>query len=189
MENRAYGNVDDHHHSHHHRKDPSYQHSAQVKIQNYFSEPPPSKKKTSRCCLACKANWEFVTVLIICLLVWGGCLALYICCEMKLFAKSVTYSAGNLTLVQRDSRDMKGQSWKNDSIPPFFPLTTPVSNTTNTRRSYFPQKLSADPSNVMTMTNSVSDCKLFQIWLMIFSGGLGLFGFVGAFCCCTQMFT
>jgi hypothetical protein len=170
------------------------QNKPEVKVQNYLSDKKTQKRKSLQCCLVCKANWEFVTVFTICLIVWAGCLTVYVQCEMDKYKQinlDMVQNEINITRTDRDSRDMKGQSWKNNSNP-FVQITTPstkLENTTLLPRSYFPLKLktSADTSSVMAVTNSVSDCKLFLIWLSIFSGGLGLFGLVGAFCCCSQI--
>ena len=91
--------------------DTSDQQSPEVKVQNYFTDTKAARKKSYHCCKVCKANWEFVTLLIICIVVWGGCLTLYVRCEMdksKLFGMNSMYNASNTTEVQRDSLDMKG---------------------------------------------------------------------------------
>ena len=189
MDSRSYNTKDDVRYISSEDKSPT------VKVQNYFSEEKQRKSKTSNCCMVCKANCEFVALLIVCILVWVLCLSLYVHCEIgktQQINLNMTNNANNSSKEgEIGSRDMKGQSWNNSSNP-FVSLTTPVTpleNTTNIQRSYFPQKLktSADPGSVMSVTNSVSDCKLFLVWLSIFSGGLSLFGLVGVFCCCSQM--
>ena len=159
----------------------------QVKVQNYFSEEKPKKSRSSRCWLVCRANCEFVALLFICIIVWGVCLGLYVRCQVE----KQDYSHLNTTQSMDNStewgtRDRKDLSWNNTRNTA---VTIQEENNSSTRKPYFPLKLrtSADPSSVMMLTNSVADCKLFLIWLSIFSGGLGLFGLVGAFCCCSQI--
>ena len=155
-------------------------------VQNYFSEERPKKSRSSRCLLVCRANCEFVTLLLICIIVWCGCLGLYVRCQIEKHCDcdpnlNITQSMDNST--EWDTRDSRDLSWNNTAV------TIQEENTSSTRKPYFPLKLrtSADPSSVIMLTNSVADCKLFLIWLSIFSGGLGLFGLVGVFCCCSQI--
>ena len=47
--------------------------------------------------------------------------------------------------------------------------------------------MEADTGGAMTITNSVSDCKIYLVVVAIFGLGLLIFGGVGMFCCCSQL--
>ena len=70
----------------------------------------------SRCWPLCKANCEFVTVMVVCLALWTACLVLYLRCELG--RGGAGPGGGALPSVLGSTR----QSRNNSSLPGYFPL-------------------------------------------------------------------
>ena len=96
MDHKRYKTSDDNQHIFTERSTP------EVKVQNYFNHKKPKKRNSLQCCLVCKANWEFVAVFSICLIVWAGCLTVYVRCEMnknQYISLNTTQNDDNITKV------------------------------------------------------------------------------------------
>ena len=118
-----------------------------------------------------------MSIFLVSFIVWGGCLALYISCEFS-----------NVNL-KKEMSNLTYEEQVKDNISMRIRLAHDNSTTTTTRGLYFPQqlKVDTDPATIRSLTNSIADCRLYLIWLAVFSGGLLLFCLVGTFCFCAQL--